>query len=86
MGGGFTGKGGRGGTGLDGYGGQLAMLHPNEVVLDTKKPGGVMPSVNIVNNVDATGADESKVQAAIEAASRETIVTIQDLMSRGRFA
>jgi hypothetical protein len=85
LGGGFTGEGARAG-GYDSKGGQFALVHPGEYILDTKKKGAAPGGVTIVNNVDARGSDESRVRAAIEKASRETIMTIQDLMSRGRFA
>ena len=85
LGGGFTGNGSRSG-GLDSKGGKLAMVHSNEYILDTKKPGGMPGGITINNNVDARGSDETRVRAAIEKASRETIMSIQDLMARGRFA
>lgn len=48
-GGGFTGYGG--GPGLDGKGGFMAMLHPNETVLDhTKGQGGPMISISITGS------------------------------------
>jgi hypothetical protein len=52
-GGGFTGFGARAG-GLDGKGGRLAMLHPNETVIDHTKGQG--QGITIINNVDATGS------------------------------
>ena len=84
-GGGFTGRGARAG-GVDGKGGFMAMLHPNESVIDhTKGQGG---GVTVVNNVDArgSGADvEQKIRTAMAQTSQETIVTIRDLMRRRRF-
>lgn len=84
-GGGFTGRGARAG-GADGKGGFMAMLHPNESVIDhTKGQGG---GVTVINNVDArgSGADvEQKIRAAMAQTSQETIVTIRDLMRRRRF-
>ena len=58
-GGGFTGSGGRVG-GLDGRGGFMAMLHPNETVIDhTKGQGAGGTTVNFnINTVDATGFDQ----------------------------
>ena len=84
-GGGFTGRGARAG-GADGKGGFMAMLHPNETVIDhTKGQGG---GVTVINNVDArgSGADvEQKIRTAMAQTSQETIVTIRDLMRRRRF-
>ena len=83
-GGGFTGHGARAG-GLDSRGGFLAMLHPNESVIDHNRSG---QGVTIINNVDATGgADvDLKIASAMELASARTVETIHDLMSRRRFA
>jgi hypothetical protein len=47
-GGGFTGSGPRAG-GVDGIGGQLAILHPNETVTDHTKGGGMGMNINITN-------------------------------------
>ena len=52
-GGGFTGRGARSG-GMDGKGGFMAMLHPNEKITDMHNSGG--SGITIINNVDATGA------------------------------
>jgi hypothetical protein len=85
-GGGYTGMGARSG-GMDGKGGFMAMLHPNESVIDhTKGQGG---GVTVVNNVDArgSGADvEQKIRVAMAQTSEQTILTIRDLIRRGRFA
>ena len=84
-GGGFTGRGARAG-GVDGKGGFMAMLHPNESVIDHSKGQG--GGVTVVNNVDArgSGADvEQKIRTAMAQTSQETIVTIRDLMRRRRF-
>ena len=85
-GGGFTGMGARSG-GIDGRGGFLATLHPNESVIDhTKGQGG---GITVINNVDArgSGADvDQKIKAAMAQTSQQTIMTIQDLMRRRRFA
>lgn len=83
-GGGFTGRGSRSG-GLDGKGGFMAMLHPNETVLDHTKGQG--SGITIVNNVDARGAGpevDQKIQQAMQATSQQTIATVQDLMRRRR--
>ena len=84
-GGGFTGRGARTG-GMDGKGGFMAMLHPNESVIDHTKNQGA--GVTIINNVDATGADASvdmKIRQAMKQSSEQTGLTIQDLMRRRRF-
>jgi hypothetical protein len=57
-GGGFTGSGSRTG-GLDGKGGFMAMLHPNETVIDHTKGQGMGATVNFnINTVDASGFDQ----------------------------
>lgn len=59
-GGGFTGKGIRAG-GLDGKGGFMAMVHPNETVIDHTKGQGMQaaPTVNFnISTVDAAGFDQ----------------------------
>jgi hypothetical protein len=84
-GGGFTGYGARAG-GLDGKGGRMAMVHPNETIVDHRKGGAA--GVTIVNNVDARGAGadvDQKIKTAMAQASQQTIMTIQDLKRRGRF-
>jgi hypothetical protein len=84
-GGGFTGRGARAG-GLDGKGGRMAMVHPNETVIDHTK-GGV-GGITVINNVDArgSGADvDQKIKTAMSQTSQQTIMTIQDLMRRRRF-
>jgi len=86
-GGGFTGSGSRSG-GIDGRGGFPAVLHPNETVIDHTK-GQNMGGITIVNNIDAKGADASvdmKIRAAMQQTSQQTVMTIQDLMRRRRFA
>ena len=83
-GGGFTGYGARAG-GLDGKGGRMAMIHPNETVIDHRKGGAA--GITIVNNVDARGAGadvDQKIKAAMTQTSQQTIMTIQDLKRRGR--
>lgn len=87
-GGGFTGFGARAG-GLDGKGGFPAILHPNETVIDHTKPGNKMsaPTINIVNNVDASGAGadvDQKIVAAMEVTSQQTVKQVQDLLRRQR--
>ena len=85
-GGGFTGHGARAG-GLDGKGGRMAMVHPNETVIDHTKGGA--GGITVINNVDArgSGADvDQKIKSAMAQTSQQTIMTIQDLMRRRRFA
>lgn len=84
-GGGFTGYGARAG-GLDGKGGRMAMVHPNETIVDHRKGGTA--GITIVNNVDARGAGadvDQKIKAAMTQTSQQTIMTIQDMKRRGRF-
>ena len=72
--------------GMDNKGGVLAMLHPNESVIDHTKGGS--SGVTIVNNIDATGAGadvEQKIRMAMEQTSSATIAQIQSLMQRRRF-
>ena len=85
-GGGFTGRGARAG-GLDGKGGRMAMVHPNETVIDHTKGGA--GGITVINHVDArgSGADvDQKIKSAMAQTSQQTIMTIQDLMRRRRFA
>ena len=60
-GGGFTGLGNRSG-GVDGKGGFLSVLHPNETVIDHAKGqsvGGGSPTVNFnISTIDAAGFDQ----------------------------
>jgi len=63
-GGGFTGSGVRSG-GMDGKGGRLAMVHPNEKITDLHKGQGDTQPVNVSFNIqanDARGFDELLVQ------------------------
>lgn len=83
-GGGFTGYGARAG-GLDGKGGRMAMIHPNETIIDHRNGGAA--GVTIVNNVDARGAGadvDQKIKVAMAQTSQQTVLTIQDLMRRRR--
>ena len=59
-GGGYTGQGIRAG-GMDGKGGFMAMVHPNETVIDHTKGQGMQsaPTVNFnISTVDAAGFDQ----------------------------
>ena len=64
------------------------MFVPNQSgsIVPNKKMGG---GVTVINNVDArgSGADvDQKIKSAMAQSSQQTIMTIQDLMRRGRFA
>jgi len=83
-GGGYTGRGARAG-GLDGKGGTLAMVHPNESVIDHTK--GQSQGVTIINNVDASGGGgdiDQRIMAAMEISSKQTVMQVQDLLRRQR--
>lgn len=57
-GGGYTGMGARAG-GMDGKGGFMAMLHPNETIIDHTKGQGMGANVTFnINTVDAKGFDD----------------------------
>jgi hypothetical protein len=80
-GGGFTGYGSRTG-GLDGKGGFMAMMHPNETVIDHTKgqqmPGG--GGGQVVNNFAITGQVDRRTQAQIAAKMAQ-----EQQRSRARF-
>ena len=64
------------------------MFVPNQSgsIIPNKKMGG---GVTVINNVDArgSGADvDQRIKSAMAQTSQQTIMTIQDLMRRGRFA
>lgn len=64
------------------------MFVPNQSgsIVPNKKMGG---GVTVINNVDArgSGADvDQRIKSAMAQTSQQTIMTIQDLMRRGRFA
>lgn len=82
-GGGFTGSGARSG-GIDGSGGFLAMLHPNETVLDHTKGQG--QGITIVNNIDASGNEDvdQRIAMAVTESSRQTVEQVHNMMRRGR--
>lgn len=74
-GGGYTGSGPRAG-GLDGRGGRLAMLHPDETVIDhTRNQGGVV--INVANNY-AGAAEVTARQTGTDAAGRAIIAIAVD--------
>lgn len=73
--------------GMDNKGGVLAMLHPNESVIDHTK--GQSSGITIINNIDAGGAGadvDMKIRQAVTQATTASVATIQDLMRRRRFA
>ena len=80
-GGGFTGNGIRAG-GMDGKGGKLAMLHPNEKVTDLTL-GGESNSVNVTFNIQA---NDTKGFDQLLASRRGTIVGLinQAMNNRGK--
>ena len=82
-GGGFTGSGARSG-GMDGKGGFLAMLHPNETVIDNTRGGG--QDITIINNIDASGDGDvdQRIAMAVSESSRQTIEQMHNMMRRGR--
>lgn len=80
-GGGYTGAGPRSG-GLDGKGGFMAMVHPDETIIDHAKGQGMGVVVNIHNAPEGTSVRESR-----SAEGKQMIdVLIGDLMSDGRAA
>ena len=84
-GGGSTGNGARTG-GLDGKGGFMALLHPQETVLDHTKGqtgtggGGITVVQNI--NIDSR-SDQASIMAAMEQAKASTLATIQQSRRAG---
>lgn len=80
-GGGFTGSGSRSG-GLDGKGGFLSMLHPNETVIDHTKGASGGISVQIINNSGQPAREERSRGPD----GRELVkVVVGEEMSRGGF-
>jgi hypothetical protein len=71
-GGGFTGCGARAG-GLDGKGGRMALVHPNETVIDHTKGGA--GGITVINNVDARGSGADVDQKIKSAMSLQTMPT-----------
>jgi phage-related minor tail protein len=64
------------------------MFVPNQSgsIVPNKGMGG---GVTVVNNVDARGAGadvDQKIRSAMQLTSQQTIMKIQDLKRRGRFA
>jgi len=80
-GGGSTGRGARAG-GLDGRGGFLAMLHPNETVIDHSTGGG---AVNSVVNVSIASDGSAKVDASQGSSlGREVEAAVVAVLARQR--
>lgn len=87
-GGGYTGGGVRGG-GLDGHGGFMAMLHPQEQVIDLTKgqspaadESGGNTHINITQQFTG-GVTKSDLQASQEATKQNTIKAVMDGVQRG---
>lgn len=83
-GGGYTGSGARSG-GMDGRGGYLAMVHPNETVVDHTR-GGSVGGVSISQNFDFRGASTDAVAMLRAEASRikaETLAAVFASADRG---
>lgn len=87
-GGGQTKAGPRSG-GLDGRGGFLAMLHPDETVIDHTKGQAIAPSITI--SIDARGAVDGvaeqvnqQIRAALPEISRTVVSAVSDGQRRGR--
>ncbi|MCV2870633.1 hypothetical protein OEW28_18630 [Defluviimonas sp. WL0002] len=81
-GGGFTGTGTRSG-GLDGKGGYLAMLHPNETVTDHTKGGGMGGTSVVVQNYSGAPARAERSQGPD---GREMVrVIVGEQMARGNY-
>jgi hypothetical protein len=84
-GGGSTGNGARSG-GLDGKGGFMAMLHPQETVLDhTKGQSGTAGSgVTVVQNINIDSrSDQATIMGAMQRAKSEVLSTIQQSRRAG---
>ena len=85
-GGGYTGDGGRSG-GLDGQGGFLAMLHPNETVTDHAAGGRASSGPPVFTfNIDARGAEmgvERRIEAAVNRAVGMAVAAVAQQADRG---
>jgi TP901 family phage tail tape measure protein len=88
-GGGYTGNAPRSG-GLDGKGGFLAMMHPQETVIDhTKAQGG--GGVTVAVNIDARGAVDGvaeqvnrQIRQQLPEISKTVVAAVADAQGRGR--
>ena len=84
-GGGYTGAGSRSG-GLDGKGGFMAVLHPNETVTDHTK-GGATGGVTIVQNINIDSrSDQGTIAAAMVQAKNAAVAEVHNAMRRGAWA
>jgi hypothetical protein len=84
-GGGYTGMGARSG-GLDGKGGFMAVLHPNETVTDHTK-GGATGGVTIVQNINIDSrSDQGTIAAAMVQAKNAAVAEVHNAMRRGAWA
>lgn len=84
-GGGSTGNGARTG-GLDGKGGFMALLHPQETVLDHTKgqTGTSGGAITVVQNINIDSrSDQATILAAMEQAKQSTLATIQQSRRAG---
>ena len=84
-GGGYTGRGSRSG-GLDGRGGFMAMLHPNETVIDHKRGGGgasviVQQTINVTTGVQQTVRNE--IQTLLPQIAEVSKAAVLDARRRG---
>lgn len=81
-GGGFTGTGSRSG-GMDGKGGFMAMVHPNETIIDHAKgqsSGGSGVTVNVIQSNEKAGTQETKQNAD---GSQSVDVFVSDIYGDG---
>lgn len=81
-GGGFTGTGSRSG-GMDGKGGFMAMVHPNETIIDHTKgqsAGGSGVTVNVIQSNEKAGTQETKQNAD---GSQSVDVFVSDIYGDG---
>lgn len=80
-GGGYTGSGARAG-GIDGKGGFLAVMHPQETVIDHTR--GQSGGVTIVQNISVDSrSDQASIMAAMAAAKDAALAEIQNSRMRG---
>jgi len=84
-GGGYTGAGSRSG-GLDGKGGFMAVLHPNETVTDHSK-GGITGGVTIIQHINIDSrSDQGTIAAAMVQAKNAAVAEVHNAMRRGAWA
>lgn len=85
-GGGYTGAGSRSG-GLDGKGGFMAVLHPNETVVDHNKGGAVGGGVTIIQHISIDSrSDQGTIAAAMVQAKNAAVAEVHNAMRRGAWA